>query len=168
LSETGTYSHNQHLTKAVFENYLHIIAAERRIVQTPLIITDTYGRFDGRNKIIPQLVSHYLEGKQKPEIKNPKNILFPVYLDDVVQIIDQIIFSDADHRWRKIQIGSGVGLRVEDIDRLIRDHINGVSTEGFVETYELQTFSKESIPSLSYNYTDIHSGIEKLLIKNNS
>lgn len=72
--------------KECVNNISHYYYLNKKINFIQIIIFDTYGKFDNRNKIIPMLMNH--NHKKTIKLNNKKDQICPLYIDDFLLAVD--------------------------------------------------------------------------------
>lgn len=96
-------------TKLAFEQILQYFMKQYGMQAVTLRLSSTYGEYDNKNKIIPLIIDSFIHNKPL-KIKNPKQVLDFIYINDVIDAyIAAILFLSTKKStiYKRFDIGTG-------------------------------------------------------------
>ena len=114
LYTNSDFSNFYTATKSTFDNFAKYYAKTRNLKVRQLILSDIYGPGDKREKIIPQIITSLKLGADF-EIRNPKSIVYPIYVSDVVEFILKLVSESKDEGIQDYYFVPSISLTVQDL-----------------------------------------------------
>ncbi len=105
----------QGASKRSVEPYLEYFAKRRDIRINNLYLTDIFGPGDARDKFLPLAHKFFKGDTSDVKVLNPKAVIFPTHISDVIDIITKFAFQVDARTSRDYILSNGEGFFIESI-----------------------------------------------------
>lgn len=147
------------LTKKLFSKLAFLSAESHNLPVTEVIIHDTYGRNDSRDKVLNLIISSSLSDNSfKPE--NPHSVINLSSVDDVTEILETLI---ADSVSGSVEIKSEQDITIENLVKMIEYLKNSATPpENLINESNLNDLKGSRIKTIRTK-TDLSKGVSELI-----
>ena len=109
------YASSKHALAVMAKYFAHNFG----IPVTEMVLYDTYGPHDSRDKLVPYLIRCALTG-QVASLREPDSLVDLVYIDDVVDGLTTTLVSPASDGFHRWALRSGCAIEIHDLLSVVR------------------------------------------------
>lgn len=112
------------ISKLFATEYLNYLSEIKTVKGISFRIFNLYGQFEGKSRLIPDLITNGLNNKEIV-LKSPKVIRDFIHINDVVSAFKKGIQNqDSIHKFQIINVGTGIASSLEDVANYIKNITN--------------------------------------------